>query len=319
MARPMNSLLFAAGSLGVTILLLRALFVHAIPARAPDQARVLQDASFVHLVLAGVTLAALTVLDNPMGKMMQPAKEGTKPTLLQRLSSEGIKVEARAAWIMQELPTLLAVLAHVLYFGGRPQDAAWTLRDVPLALFMLHYVHRVFVYPVATMRTSNAVPLGITLLANCYCCFNGRMQAGLFFLRDDAAPAGFEVNTLAAYFGTAVFLGGMAVNVSHDRMLAGLRKRGGRATANGYVIPRGGLFSVISAANLFGEIVEWAGYAIVCAAVAGPTGAAVGGAFAAYVFANLAPRCVATHRWYLDRFGDEFKKLRRSALIPGIF
>jgi hypothetical protein len=216
---------------------------------------------------------------------------------------------------MQECPTIVAVIAHVVYFGGRPESAPWALADAPLVLFLMHYIHRTFIYPVVTMRTTNAVPLGITLLANVYCCFNGRLQAGLFFGR--SATPSFEIDELAAYFGIAVFLGGMTVNVTHDRMLAGLRK-GGRATKGGYVIPRGGLFTVISAANLFGEIVEWAGYAIVCTAVAGPVGAAVGGSFAAYVFANLAPRCVATHRWYLKRFGDEYKRLGRSALLPGI-
>lgn len=35
--------------------------------------------------------------------------------------------------------------------------------------------------------------------------------------------------------------------------------------------------------------------------------------------ANLVPRAVATHRWYVDRFGTIYVKLDRKYLIPGVW
>lgn len=80
------------------------------------------------------------------------------------------------------------------------------------------------------------------------------------------------------------------------------------ATPAGYKIPRGGLFEYVSAANYSGEVLEWAGWAL--GAWSGS-----GAAFAAFTFSNLAPRAVAHHQWYLDKFGAEYPRSRR-AIIP---
>lgn len=45
-----------------------------------------------------------------------------------------------------------------------------------------------------------------------------------------------------------------------DNILIHLRKPG----ETGYKIPQGWLFKYISCPNMFGELVEWAGYAILC-------------------------------------------------------
>jgi hypothetical protein len=65
----------------------------------------------------------------------------------------------------------------------------------------------------------------------------------------------------------------------------------------------------VSAGNYGAEILEWAGYAL-----GAQTLAAV--AFAAFAFFNLAPRGASHHRWYLDKFGEEYPRLRRRAVIP---
>ena len=92
-------------------------------------------------------------------------------------------------------------------------------------------------------------------------------------------------------------------------MLRTLRKPG----ETGYKIPRGGMFTFISGANFFGEIVEWCGFAIAC-----------GGAFAPVAFAlstafNVGPRAVQHHGWYLEKFKEEYAALGRKALIPFVY
>jgi len=68
----------------------------------------------------------------------------------------------------------------------------------------------------------------------------------------------------------------------------------------------------LSGANFFGEIVEWLGFAIAMGlALPGVT-------FAFCTACNIGPRAVAHHKWYLEKFNDEYPKTRK-ALIPFIF
>jgi 3-oxo-5-alpha-steroid 4-dehydrogenase 1 len=312
---------FAIGSLTVTSIMLRTLYQHLLPAATTSSgASGLDDGtvlgSFIHLLLAGATFMSLLFTDAPFGKLKQPGQAGSKSlSLAQRLIGNGFQVNGRIAWMLQECPTLVAVVVHAVIaakHGLPPLQAS----SIPLVLFVTHYVQRSFVYPFAIMRSSNTVPLGISLLANLYCCFNGRLQSGLFF----GKPVDFvdeTANRAILAVGVALFALGMGANVYHDWLLAGLRKSGA-TTGSGYAIPHGGWFRVLSAPNLVGEMIEWTGYAIACFAVRGTVGFLVGGAFALYVYANLAPRALSAHRWYLQRFPKEYPRLNRFALIPGV-
>ena len=72
------------------------------------------------------------------------------------------------------------------------------------------------------------------------------------------------------------------------------------------------MFKYVSGANFFGEIVEWSGYAMA-------TGFSVPATcFAVCTIFNIAPRAVQHHQWYMDKFGSEYKKLNRKAIIPFI-
>jgi len=101
-------------------------------------------------------------------------------------------------------------------------------------------------------------------------------------------------------------------------------------------VPRGGAFELVSAANFFGEILEWAGWALAASAAAPlPPGfaarapwlaalAALPGvaalmhpptAFALFTLANIGPRGAQHHAFYLRTFGAAYPKGRR-AVIP---
>ena len=90
----------------------------------------------------------------------------------------------------------------------------------------------------------------------------------------------------------------------HDGVLVALRKRTGRA----YVVPRGGLFELVSAANYFGEIVEWFGYMLAADFAPPSVGMAV------LTLGYLGSRGYAQHRFYLDEFEDYPEG--RWAVIP---
>jgi steroid 5-alpha reductase family enzyme len=104
--------------------------------------------------------------------------------------------------------------------------------------------------------------------------------------------------------GVLLFLGGMAVNLSSDYRLLGLRRSGGARYQNP---PARGLFRWVSCPNYLGEIVEWCGWALATWSLAGLS-------FAAWTVANLVPRALAHHRWYRATFPEY--PAARKALIP---
>jgi steroid 5-alpha reductase family enzyme len=103
--------------------------------------------------------------------------------------------------------------------------------------------------------------------------------------------------------GAALFLGGMALNISSDNTLFKLRKPGDE----GYRIPHGGAYRWVSAPNYLGELIEWLGFALASWSLAGL-------AFFLFTFANLVPRAIANHKWYRHRFPDYPRE--RKAVIP---
>jgi steroid 5-alpha reductase family enzyme len=106
-----------------------------------------------------------------------------------------------------------------------------------------------------------------------------------------------------------VWAGGLAINWHADGVLRALRSRDPKApAAERYKIPHGGAFKLVSGANFFGEIVEWAGFALAA-------GSRPALAFAVFTACNIGPRAVQHHRWYLDKFKGEYPP-HRKALIP---
>ena len=79
----------------------------------------------------------------------------------------------------------------------------------------------------------------------------------------------------------------------------------------GYKIPRGGMFEFVSAANYFGEIIEWIGYSIACRSFAA-------GMFGLWTIFAILPRGYNHHKWYVEKFKEEYPKSRK-AVLPFIF
>lgn len=68
------------------------------------------------------------------------------------------------------------------------------------------------------------------------------------------------------------------------------------------------MFEYVSAANYFGECLEWFGFAIASWSLPGL-------AFAWFTLANTGPRGYHHHLFYKEKFGSDYPK-NRKALIP---
>jgi 3-oxo-5-alpha-steroid 4-dehydrogenase 1 len=238
----------------------------------------------LEIALAVATALGLRFLTAPYGRHGRP---GWGPT-----------VPARVGWLVMESPAVLWFLA-VYLTGAHRAD---TVPLVLLALWQLHYVQRAFVYPFL-MRAGARMPLSIMAMAIAFNLLNGYVNARWVGDLGDWSTSWLADPRFLA--GTALFLGGLAVNLDSDRRLRALRAPG----ETGYRVPYGGGYRWVSAPNYLGEIVEWFGWALATWSLAGL-------AFALYTTANLAPRALANHRWYREQF-PEYPAERR-ALVPHV-
>mmetsp|Transcript_48497 Transcript_48497/g.109890 ORF Transcript_48497/g.109890 Transcript_48497/m.109890 type:complete len:283 (-) Transcript_48497:86-934(-) len=249
------------------------------------------NASFL---LAGALLCS--GVSAPYGRYNSPeAKAAGRGPVMRMLSS--CDVNARLAWMLQECPTLIAAVAAWVY---RDAECAASMGNVILLLcFSAHYSNRAIIYPLR-MKGSKPVPLPVMLMAMMFCAINGCIQC-FSLMRLLMIP----ISGVSFFLGMIVWVLGLYVNMDADRILRNLRKPG----ETGYKIPTGGMFDYVSGANLFGETLEWIGFAMAMG------GALPGVTFAFCTACNVGPRAMEHHRWYLEKFKDEYPKSRR-AFIP---
>ncbi|XP_052598892.1 3-oxo-5-alpha-steroid 4-dehydrogenase 1 isoform X2 [Peromyscus californicus insignis] len=156
------------------------------------------------------------------------------------------------------------------------------------------------VFPVL-IRGGKATPLFSFAGAVLFCTMNGYLQSR--YLSQFAVYAEDWVASPCFLTGFALWLIGMVINVHSDHILRNLRKPG----ETGYKIPRGGLFEYVSAANYFGEIMEWCGFALASWSLQATV-------FALFTFSTLFTRARQHHQWYHEKFEDYPKS--RKMLIP---
>ena len=201
-------------------------------------------------------------------------------------------------WFWMELPAFL--LFPILTFIG-PREKDW-LTWLVVGLWTLHYFNRTIIFPFRLRTRGKKMPLTIVFSALFFNGMNGFLNGYyLGYLAPEDVP-GITVNVVV---GLAVFFLGMYINQGTDSRLIALRKK-----QEGYQIPKGWLFKYISCPNHFGEIVEWAGFAIVAWRVPAVT-------FAVWTFCNLVPRALNHHEWYQENFEDYPKD--RKAVLPKIW
>lgn len=210
----------------------------------------------------------------------------------------GLRVPARAAWVVQELPSL----AWPLYECSRA--AAERLRCWPsrvlLALFLVHYLQRSLIFPFL-IRGGKPIPLYSCVMAFLFCAYNGYLQCR--YLSQYAEYPDSWLSDPRFLAGFSLWFLGMLINIHSDHILRELRKPG----ETGYKIPRGGLFEFVSGANFFGEVTEWCGFALASWSLQAT-------AFAVFSFCILLARAEQHHRWYLEKFED-YPKFRKI-IIP---
>lgn len=215
----------------------------------------------------------------------------------------GKAVNNKAGWVIMEIPV---VILFAVYWWTSDRTFAAT----PLAFFLLfnlHYCQRTFVFPML-LRGKDEMPWSIILFGMAFNTANAYMQgAWIFVLSPEDLYTPAWLGTPQFIVGLIVFLAGFVINLHSDHIIRNLRRPGDTA----FHVPRGGMFEHVTAANYFGELTEWIGWAIMTLSWSGLV-------FAIWTFANLVPRAHRHHEWYIQKFGDQYPK-RRKRIIPFLY
>jgi 3-oxo-5-alpha-steroid 4-dehydrogenase 1 len=211
----------------------------------------------------------------------------------------GKTINNRAGWVIMEVPVVIVFAAYWLASDR-------TFAATPLAFFLifnLHYLQRTFVFPLL-IRGDDQMPWSIIVFGILFNTANAVMQGTwIFFLAPDDQYVAAWLTSPQFIIGVAIFLAGFAINLHSDHIIRNLRRPGDTA----FHIPRGGMFEYVTSANYLGELTEWVGWAIMTWSWAGLV-------FAIWTFANLGPRANTHHKWYIEKFGDEYPRDRRRML-----
>ncbi|NOZ85314.1 MAG: DUF1295 domain-containing protein [Deltaproteobacteria bacterium] len=240
-------------------------------------------------ILAGLVFIVLLFVAAPYGKFTRPGF--------------GPRMNRRLGWIVMETPSVLVFAACFITGTGKTTSSLAGLAF--LFTWMIHYVHRAFVFPFRLKGGKQNMTVLAVIMGFLFTSANSYLNARWLYALSPGYGNGwlFDPRFLS---GMAVFLLGLVINQHSDTILISLRQPG----QTGYKLPTGGLFRFVSCPNYLGEIMEWLGWAVA-------TWSLPGLAFFAWTVANLGPRSVAQHKWYIKHFKNY--PGNRKALVPFLF
>jgi 3-oxo-5-alpha-steroid 4-dehydrogenase 1 len=213
----------------------------------------------------------------------------------------GPAINNKIGWLVMEAPSPVVFLVCFL-MGSRTYSFTEYLFFV---LWQAHYLHRSFLYPFTIRGNGKGMPVSVISSAMVFNAVNGYLNGRYIFTFSGGYPNAY-ISDIRFIAGVVLFVIGFIINRQADITLRNLRNAG----ESDYKIPHNHLYRWISCPNYLGEILTWVGWAIATWSWAGLS-------FALWTIANLAPRALAHHRWYLEHF-DGYPA-NRKALVPGLW
>ncbi len=211
-----------------------------------------------------------------------------------------LMIPAKLGWIIMESPASIIFIVFLYIYHQTIGNGVLTLFFV----WQFHYFYRSFIYPFQ-IKSKNAMPVSVMCASLAFQLINPMFQAyWIFVVSPDSYGAGYLISP-HFIIGLILFLSGTYINRQSDSILRNLRKDG----ETGYKIPYGFLFKYVSCPNYLGEMIIWLGWGVMLNSLAGY-------AFFMWTIANLLPRALSSHKWYIQKFEDYPKD--RKALVPFI-
>jgi 3-oxo-5-alpha-steroid 4-dehydrogenase 1 len=212
----------------------------------------------------------------------------------------GRSISNQFGWCVMESVSLVAFAGLFLAGPNEKTVPMWVF----FALWTAHYVNRGLIFPWRTHTRGKTIPVAIVGSAAAFNIINAGLN-GLYLGWSGEIYAATWLADPRFIAGLGIFAAGAGINIWSDNRLIGLRSTG----QQGYSIPRGGLFELVSCPNHMGEVIQWSGFALMCWNLPALS-------FAVWTAANLIPRAVSHHAWYRRTFPDY--PSGRRAVIPGL-
>ena len=209
----------------------------------------------------------------------------------------GPLIDNHIGWLLMELPAL----AIMIFFFVKNFTKDNTAIEIMIGLFCLHYFNRTFIFPFRLHTRGKKMPL-LIMLSGIFFNLCNTFLLGYYFTHFAKYDSGWFTD-IRFITGVILFFTGLWINWKADNILIHLRK----PNETDYKIPVGWLFNLVSCPNLMGELIEWAGFAILCWNMPAL-------AFFIWTAANLVPRAMAHHKWYKNKF--ENYPAERKAVLP---
>ena len=222
-------------------------------------------------------------------------------------TARGVNLNPKLGWWLMETPA--TVVFAIFYLTGPHRFDTTPL--VLAAIWLLHYSNRGWFFPLSIRQMPGkrgSFNISVLIAGMVITSLHGYLN-GSFFSHDYRRQYGTEWLTDPRFLlGLIVYLGGFTLLVWSESIVRNLRDKNNPGAAE-YKIPYGGGFRFITSPAYLGELIAWAGFALLTWSLAGV-------AIFLITAGNLVPRAFATHRWYREKFPDY--PAERKALIPGV-
>ena len=151
----------------------------------------------------------------------------------------GRRMDNRLGWIIMEAPA--AIVFGICFLLGEYKTGATSLMF--LVLWETHYIYRSFFFP-RKLKGRQMIPVAIVVMSILFNSANAYLNGRYLFTFSGGYPAKwlFDLHFIT---GAGLFISGMVINRRADSTLLSLRA----PQEEGYKIPKGGLFELVSCPN----------------------------------------------------------------------
>lgn len=224
--------------------------------------------------------------------------------------NSGIELNPKIGWWLMEI---MATISFIFFYPQGPN----AFKPVPLifaSLYLIHYANRGWYFPFSLRvdpNSKSSFSILVVISGFFVTSLHGYLNA--MWYSKYCTYLNYEwLTTPTCIFGLILYEVSFWSTIYCESIIRNLRDvNPSKSTTQRYKIPKGFLFEYVTSAQYFTELLGFLGWAIMTWSPAG-----------LFIFsiscANLIPRAIGTHKWYLEKFKDTYPK-NRKILIPFIW
>mmetsp|Transcript_22494 Transcript_22494/g.32849 ORF Transcript_22494/g.32849 Transcript_22494/m.32849 type:complete len:267 (+) Transcript_22494:43-843(+) len=224
--------------------------------------------------------------------------------------SFGIELNPKFGWWLMEIMATVSFL----YFYPQGPNASKPVPLIFAVLYLIHYANRGWYFPLnirVAPGSKSSFSISVALSGFFVTTMHGYLNA-MWYSKYCTYLDWDWMTSPTCIFGLLLYEMSFWSTIYCEHIIRNLRdKVAVKNEASRYKIPKGFLFEYVSSPQYFTEILGFLGWAIMTWSPAG-----------LFIFlisaANLVPRAVGTHKWYQEKFKEEYPS-KRKALIPFIW